>query len=218
MTKQEIITLIENAIKTNGTNDITADVLRPVLIAMSSQINDALGSLLNLDTTTKENIVSALNEILSAPSSGGITILTGTANPNTTSPPLVNLGDFYNQTFNGATSNFYIFNGIDWILLSESQNSSSVHYGVLQEYSQSPVIIGTYISTVIYVGNSENAIIQLPNPLMDQQREITIVNQSPFIINTSPPYRALSGDDSNILIRSRSVTLKTNFSKWIQIK
>ena len=220
MTKQEIITLIEGAIVANGTNDITADVLRPVLVSMATQINDAVGSLANLDTTTKDNIVNALNEMFNLPNGGGITILTGTANPNTTAPQVVSLGDFYNRTFSGNTIEFYIFNGIEWVLLSNTQSEDIAGFftGVLTEYTGSSFSVGNDVTVAIYVGNVINAIANLPDPFNSENREITFINQSNNSIRTSNGYRKLNGTTTVVLDENKSITLKAKSLAWIQIR
>ena len=62
MTPSEVITLINTELPTNGNNEITAVVLRPILIAMVEQINDLVGLESNLpDGTT--NVISALSTV-----------------------------------------------------------------------------------------------------------------------------------------------------------
>jgi hypothetical protein len=217
MTKQEIIDVIEGAIVANGTNDITADVLRPVLVSMVTQINDAVGSLSNLDTTIKDNIVNALNEVFNLPNGGGITILTGTTNPNTTAPPVVSLGDFYNRTFSGNTIEFYIFNGSTWVLLINVQPSSIVSYGNTYRTTDLNILIPRSASVVIYQGSTESTI-QIPNSLIPD-REITIINQSNYRLFTSQIYDTVTGSQSGLINRGMSITIKDdNQIKWIQIR
>jgi hypothetical protein len=62
MTPAQVITLINDEIKANGNNDITAEVLAPVLITMVNQINDLVGNANNLpDGIT--NVITAINTI-----------------------------------------------------------------------------------------------------------------------------------------------------------
>ena len=217
MTKQEIITLIEGAIVANGTNDITADVLRPVLVSMATQINDAVGSLANLDTTTKDNIVNALNEMFNLPNGGGITILTGTANPNTTAPPVVSLGDFYNRTFSGNTIEFYIFNGVEWVLLMNVP-SNSISANELF-YFLGSVNIPNSANVAYYNGNTAGVVIGIPSATSNEFREITIVNTSPTAsIETNINFVDLNRNLRILIPILTSFTLKSDGFQWVRIR
>lgn len=117
MTEAEVIQLIIDIIVANGNNQITANVLRPVLLAMLEQSNDKMGELSDLDTTDKTNLVNAINEALA---NGGVgstfTVHSGTDNPNTTPPASYSIGDWYIR--NGTS--IYQYNGDTWVLLSNS--------------------------------------------------------------------------------------------------
>ncbi len=65
MTLQDILNLINAEIVANGNQEITADVLRPILEAMIQQPNDLIGDLGDLQTSDISNIVNAINSILS---------------------------------------------------------------------------------------------------------------------------------------------------------
>jgi hypothetical protein len=65
MTLQDILNLINAEIVANGNQEITADVLRPILEAMIQQPNDLIGDLGDLQTADVSNIVNAINSILS---------------------------------------------------------------------------------------------------------------------------------------------------------
>ncbi len=65
MTLQDILNLINAEIVANGNQEITADVLRPILEAMIQQPNDLIGDLGDLQTSDVSNIVNAINSILS---------------------------------------------------------------------------------------------------------------------------------------------------------
>lgn len=65
MTYNEALALIQAEIIANGNNEITANVLRPVLEAMINFPNDTIGVLANLNTTDTTSIVNAINEIIS---------------------------------------------------------------------------------------------------------------------------------------------------------
>lgn len=65
MTLQDVLNLINSEIVANGNQEITADVLRPILEAMVQQPNDLIGDLGDLQTADVSNIVNAINSILS---------------------------------------------------------------------------------------------------------------------------------------------------------
>lgn len=89
MTKQQVIALIQQWIVANGNEEITADVLRPILEAMVNQPNDLIGDLNDLTTTNKDSVVDAINEVNNL-SNGGITIHYGSDTPFITPPYLLN--------------------------------------------------------------------------------------------------------------------------------
>ena len=210
MTKQEIIAIIEEAIVTNGTNSITANVLRPVLVSMATQINDVVGVLTNLDTQTQANLVSALNEVFNL-SGGGITILTGTADPNITSPPGVNLGDFYDRTSNGNTIEFYIYNGQTFVLLINSNaNNNSVLVTVGNGY------FVNNMNTLVYNGSDASDIMRIPVASVSTFRELTIVNTSGLEINTNIAYKDFAYTDATEILPNSSITIKSNGIVWLR--
>ena len=61
----QVLALIQAEIVANGNNEITANVLRPVLEAMLEQPNDLIGDLGDLETSDQSNLVAAINEIIS---------------------------------------------------------------------------------------------------------------------------------------------------------
>lgn len=115
MTQAQVLALINLWIVANGNNEITADVLRPILEAMVNQPNDAIGDLTLLDTTDKTNLVTAINEIFNT-AGVGITIHPGTTDPNITPPASYSLGDFYEWN-DGGLVGFYQYNGTQWVLV-----------------------------------------------------------------------------------------------------
>ena len=63
MTLAQIQAMIDAAIVANGNNEITADVLRPVLNAMAQFVEDLGGQLSSLSTTDKTTLAAAINEV-----------------------------------------------------------------------------------------------------------------------------------------------------------
>lgn len=64
MNYQQVLALIQQFIVANGNNEITANVLRPILEAILAQPNELIGDLGDLQTTDQSNLVSAINEVL----------------------------------------------------------------------------------------------------------------------------------------------------------
>lgn len=115
MNEAAVLALINLYIVANGNNEITADVLRPVLVAMLQQPNDKVGELGDLDTTDQTSIVNAINELVSS-SSGGFTVHAGTQDPNVSPPGSFGIGDWFVR--NGTS--LYQYNGATWVLLNSS--------------------------------------------------------------------------------------------------
>ncbi|HET8838501.1 MAG TPA: hypothetical protein VFM82_05840 [Flavobacteriaceae bacterium] len=115
MTKAQVILLIQQSIITNGNEEITADVLAPILEAMVNQPNDLIGVLTNLSTIDQTTLVAAINEVYqTAANNQGIVIHTGTADPNVTPPASFSITDYYHQVDTGI--NFlWQYNGTNWI-------------------------------------------------------------------------------------------------------
>ena len=120
MNEAAVLALINLYIVANGNNEITADVLRPVLVAMLEQPNDKIGELGDLDTTNKDSIVDAINELVSA-SSSTFTVHSGTQDPNVTPPGSFGIGDWFVR--NGTS--IYQYNGDTWVLLQSSGTIST---------------------------------------------------------------------------------------------
>lgn len=115
MTEAQVLLLIQSVIIANGNNEITADILRPVLEEIVKQPNVLIGDLDTLDTTNKDDLVSAINEVFNN-SGSDIVIRTGTTDPNVTPPAVVNIGDFYVWD-DGTLQGFYQYNGNEFVLV-----------------------------------------------------------------------------------------------------
>lgn len=111
-----ILAAIENQIVPNANNEITADVLRPILIDLLNFTDETVGDLTDLSTSDNSNVVSAINELKSAIDNiNEVVFLTGMADPNVSPPPTYEIGDFYIQ-LDGLNNpiNLYIYNGVEW--------------------------------------------------------------------------------------------------------
>lgn len=124
MTEAQVRALIQQFIVANGNNEITANVLRPILEAMLQQPNDKIGDLPNLNTTDKTNIVNAINEIVNSGNTG-FAIHSGSADPNVTPPAGFGIGDWYIRNL----SSIYQYNGSTWVLLTDDVGGISADPG-----------------------------------------------------------------------------------------
>ena len=110
------ITNIENAIIENGNEEITADVLRPLLVGLANAVKGEIGNLENLDTASADDLVSAINELKElCDTLTGVVILTGTADPNETPPIGYELGNYYARYLGSTLISFWQYNGNKWV-------------------------------------------------------------------------------------------------------
>lgn len=119
MTEQDVLDLINQFIVANGNNEITADVLRPILEAILQQPNDLIGTLSQLQTSDQSNLVNAINEVydmFGSISDIGIRLYSGTADPNVTPPTEYNIADFYIQRdIDNNPVDLWQYNGLLWV-------------------------------------------------------------------------------------------------------
>lgn len=132
MTKQEVLDLINEFIVANGSNEITANVLRPILTAILTQPNNYIGDLEQLNTVEQSDLVSAINELaesITTIANGGVKLHEGISNPNDTTPSSYSIADFYIQkdTFNNPIQ-LWQFNGISWIEVGNNINFNAFAY------------------------------------------------------------------------------------------
>lgn len=220
MNEDDVIQEIINSIVANNNNEITADILRPVLVLMVEQANNIVGKLQNLNTSTKSNTVAAINEVLSLVSNaGGITVLSGTADPNVTPPSGVQLGDFYNRTSGSQTIGFYIYTGNDFFLLEDTGGGGdSTLPNEITTSSGMYLLFSARSNVAIYTGNFPGAQVIFPDPFSNQWRELTVVNQSPGVMSTgATSYIDFDGGQSTLIHATRSLKFKSDGTNWIRI-
>lgn len=206
-TPSEIITLINNEITSNGNNEITAEVLRPVLTAMVNQINDLVGSADNLPSG-ETNVIDALNSI--APQN--IQIHTGTADPNITPPSSFGLGDFYSQTLSSVIIAFWQYNGILWTeILSREEQKLRTTYFIAGNLD-----IRSYDDTVIYNGTNTSDTLGLPSASLNKGKVLTIANVSDVQINIGS-YLDLSEGLNDTLASNKVLKVHSTGTVWQQI-
>lgn len=128
-----VISQIDTFIVTNGNNEITANVLNPILKVITDFANNTIGNLEDLTTDENSTVVSALNSLvqdIQDITSSGIQLHTGYDDPNDTPPSSYNYADFYMQLdeLDDSPIKLWQWNGFEWLDYSEvpSTNSDNV--------------------------------------------------------------------------------------------
>ena len=220
MTYQDVINLIQQEIIANGNNEITADVLRPVLEEMVNFPNDSIGNLSSLNTTDQTNIVNAINEVLNA--TGGIVILNGTTEPNLNPPPSFSLGNFYNRvSAGGATIAYYVFNGNEWFLLANSSTpvSNSKKY---RSFVDNLTMVSNdytlqFLGDDIVGGNSRTLTMESAGAYPERILKLSNLSASVTFLLLSTTIKTLSNTFINQLVSGQSITIQSNGFQWVQI-
>lgn len=212
MTPAELVTYINDNITSNGNNEITADVLRPVLVAMVNQINDLVGDENDLPSGS-DTVIEAINDISTTAS--GINIHEGTADPNDTPPGSFTQGDFYNQV-NGSsvTIAFWQYNGLQWTeIISRYQQKLRNMEGITSNYT-----VDIDDDIIIYDGSNSADVVTMPNIITAMGKKYTIVNISGVNINLNTNYRSV--DDTEITLISANTVLEviSDGIIWFQIQ
>jgi len=117
-TYAEVLTQINTYIVANGNNEITANVLNPILQIMTNFTNNNIGNLDSLTTDEKNSIVEAINSLKLAfdnLNDTGVQRHTGYDDPNVTPPAAYNYADFYMQLdIDSLPVKLWQWNGFVW--------------------------------------------------------------------------------------------------------
>lgn len=124
-TYAQVLTQINTYIVANGNNEITANVLNPILKVILDFANNTIGDLDDLTTDQKNTVVEAINSLkqnLNDISNSGVQLYTGVDDPNDVSPQSFNYADFYMQVdfLTSDPITLWQWNGFEW------KDSSSV--------------------------------------------------------------------------------------------
>lgn len=156
MTEAEVLQLIQDFIVANGNNEITADVLRPILEEILKQPNLLIGVLSQLQTSDQSNLVNAINEVygmIGSITDLGVQLHEGTSNPNTTPPSEYNIADFYIQKdLSNNPIQLWQYNGVSWIKqlgASISRLAVDIPFSGSQSIGFDPEV------TIVFVGLNE---------------------------------------------------------------
>jgi len=128
-TYAEVFAQINTYIVANGNNEITANVLNPILDAILDFANNNIGDLDNLTTDEKNSVVEAINSLkqnFDDLVNNGVQLYTGIDDPNVTPPPTYNYADFYMQLdIDSLPVKLWQWNGFIWTDASEEPATSS---------------------------------------------------------------------------------------------
>lgn len=113
-----VLSQINTYIVANGNNEITANVLNPILKLMLDFANNNIGNLDTLTTDEKNSIVEAINSLkenFNDLVNNGVQLYTGIDNPNDTPPPTYKYADFYMQVdIDSLPVKLWQWNGFEW--------------------------------------------------------------------------------------------------------
>lgn len=128
-TYAEVFTQINTYIVANGNNEITANVLNPILDAILDFANNNIGDLDTLTTDEKNSVVEAINSLkqnFDDLVNNGVQLYTGIDDPNVTPPPTYNYADFYMQLdIDSLPVKLWQWNGFIWTDASEEPATES---------------------------------------------------------------------------------------------
>lgn len=124
-----VIGQINTYIVANGNNEITANVLNPILVLLADFANNNIGDLSTLTTDEKNSVVEAINSLkqnFDDLVNNGVQLYTGIDNPNTTPPPTYKYADFYMQVdIDSLPVKLWQWNGFVWTDASQEPQTES---------------------------------------------------------------------------------------------
>ena len=135
-----VIIQINTHIIANGNNEITANVLNPVLKVVTDFANSSIGNLGLLTTTSNDNLVEAINSLKTQfdnLNNNGVQLLTGYDNPNITPPPSFNYADFYMEldSLDDSPIQLWQWSGTEWNTYSNVYSKAEIDLIVSNIYA-----------------------------------------------------------------------------------
>jgi len=192
---------INTYIIANANNEITANVLNPVLKVILDFANSSIGNLGLLTTSDTDTIVEAINSLktdFNNLNNSGVQLLTGYDNPNVTPPATYNYADFYMEldVTDDSPIQLWQWNGTEWTTYSSVYSKSEIDAIVSELQAQIADLPADY-SNVVYVNAvspSTATVFDLNNPpvtnnnlLKNDVANLYIGNDgSTWTYNTSP--------------------------------
>ena len=115
----EVINQINTYIVANGNNEITANVLNPILKLLTDFANNSMGDFDALTTDASDNLVAAINSLkqnIEDSENNSVKLHTGIDNPNITPPASFNYADYYMQIdeLDNSAIQLYQWTGYEW--------------------------------------------------------------------------------------------------------
>lgn len=128
-----VISQINAYIIANGNNEITANVLNPILKVITDFANNTIGELTDLTTSDADTIVVAINSLKNAfdnLNNNGVRLLTGYDDPNVTPPPSYNYADFYMEldVTDDSPIQLWQWSGSEWTTYSSVYSKTEIDF------------------------------------------------------------------------------------------
>lgn len=124
-----VIGQINTYIVANGNNEITANVLNPILVLLADFANNNIGDLNTLTTDQKNSVVEAINSLkqnFDDLVNNGVQLYTGINDPNDVPPPTYKYADFYMQVdIDSLPVKLWQWNGFIWTDASQEPQTES---------------------------------------------------------------------------------------------
>jgi len=135
-----VISQINTYIVANGNNEITANVLNPILKVITDFANNTIGNLADLTTTDTDTIVGAINSLklqFDNLNNNGVQLLTGYDNPNIIPPPVFNYADFYIELdiMDDTPIQLWQWSGSEWTTYSSVYSKAEIDLIVSNIYA-----------------------------------------------------------------------------------
>jgi len=200
-TYSEAVIQINSFIISNGNNEITANVLNPVLKVILDFANSSIGNLGLLTTSDTDTIVEAINSLktdFDNLNNSGVQLLSGYDDPNVTPPVTYNYADFYMEldVTDDSPIQLWQWNGTAWTTYSSVYSKAEIDAIVTELQAQIADLPSDY-SNIVYVNSvspSTATIFDINNPpvannnlLKNDVANLYIGNDgSTWTYNTSP--------------------------------
>lgn len=206
MTKQEVINLINQFIIENGNNEITAEVLNPILRAIINQPNDLIGDFNNtpIQGLTVVDKINALSSMIGNVS--GVQIYTGALPPDQSPPTTFNIGDFYAQ-FSATYLGLWQFDGNTWVRQGNIINDGAVDSSLTWSSQKITDIINNK-DGILSIGDLEinGNLLTIPAAATWRIAGITYSNQNS--VTLSIPYTAIGYERLDNLVANTNNTFE----------
>ena len=205
---ETLIDNIDNQIATNGTQSITALVLNPILQEIVDIFSTMIGDTDDLD---EADLISQIAANLGA--GDGITILSGTADPNVTPPGSFETGDFYKRVDGGgATVGWFQNNGQAW---AEIERKTQQNYKGIRLINSNESLEDDDL-TLIYNGSGGHTIDQ-DTAANNATRIVKVVNQHNADINFTNSYKSFTGADVTAIPAEAAIEIQSDGTNWYRI-